>query len=64
MRYILTIARLTIRETQRRRIDVYFRETAPLLDYYREKELLVEIDGERGIEEIQHDLIEVIKRSA
>ena len=51
-------------ETQRRRIDVYFRETAPLLDYYREKELLVEMDGERGIEEIQHDLIEVIKRSA
>lgn len=51
-------------ETQRRRIDVYFRQTAPLLDYYREKELLVEIDGERSIDDIQRDLVEVIRSVA
>ncbi len=39
-------------ETQRRRIEVYFEQTAPVLDYYREKGLLVEIDGEQSIEEV------------
>ncbi len=48
-------------ETQRRRIEVYFELTAPLLDYYRDKELLVKINGERTIEEIQVDLVEVVR---
>lgn len=43
-------------ETQRRRIEVYFEQTAPLLDYYREKGLLVQIDGEQSIEDVFHDL--------
>jgi adenylate kinase len=51
-------------ETQRRRIQVYFEQTAPLLDYYREKELLVEIDGERSIDDIHRDLVEVIRSVA
>ena len=51
-------------ETQRRRIQVYFDQTAPLLDYYRKKGRLVEVDGERTIEEIQDDLIEVIRKVA
>jgi adenylate kinase len=51
-------------ETQRRRIEVYSKQTAPLLDYYREKELLVEINGERSIEDIHRDLVEVIRSVA
>ncbi len=51
-------------ETQRRRIEVYFEQTAPLLDYYRDKDLLVEVDGERTVDEIQNDLVEVIKNVA
>ncbi len=47
-------------ETHRRRIEVYSKQTAPLLDYYRDKKLLVEIDGERSIDEIQRDLIAVV----
>lgn len=47
-------------ETQRRRIEVYFEQTTPLLDYYREKGLLVEIDGEQSIEEVYQDLSQVI----
>lgn len=43
-------------ETQRRRIEVYFEQTAPLLDYYREKDLLVQIDGEQSIDDVFHDL--------
>jgi adenylate kinase len=47
-------------ETQRHRIEVYFEQTAPLIDYYREKGLLVEIDGEPGIDRVQAGLLQVI----
>lgn len=48
-------------ETQKHRIEVYFKQTAPLLDYYRDRRLLVEINGERTIEEIQHDILDAIQ---
>ncbi|MEJ2208690.1 MAG: adenylate kinase [Anaerolineae bacterium] len=48
-------------ETQKHRIEVYFEQTAPLIDYYRDKGLLVEVDGRQGIEEIQADLLDLIK---
>lgn len=48
-------------ETQKHRIEVYFEQTAPLIQYYREKGLLVEVDGRQGIKEIQADLLEIIK---
>ena len=44
-------------ETVRKRLEVYFVETAPLIDYYKEAGKLVEIDGERGIEEVGEELI-------
>lgn len=50
-------------ETQKRRIEVYFEQTEPLLAYYREKGLLVEVNGEQSIELVQRDLIQVIKDS-
>lgn len=48
-------------ETQKHRIEVYFEQTAPLIDYYREKGLLVDVDGQPGIDEIQAELLDVIK---
>jgi adenylate kinase len=48
-------------ETQKHRIEVYFEQTAPLIDYYREKGLLVEVDGRPGIDEIQAELLSAIK---
>ncbi len=39
-------------ETARRRLQVYFEQTAPVLAYYENQGLLVEIDGEQGIEEV------------
>ena len=48
-------------ETQKHRIEVYSEQTAPLIQYYREKGLLVEVDGRQGIEDIQADLLEIIK---
>ena len=50
-------------ETQRRRIQVYLAQTAPLIDYYRRKGLLVEIDGEGSIEEVQAELMRAIEAS-
>jgi adenylate kinase len=50
-------------ETQKHRISVYFEQTAPLIDYYREKGLLVEVDGRPGIAEIQAKLQNVVKGS-
>jgi adenylate kinase len=50
-------------ETQEHRIQVYFEQTAPLIDYYREKGLLVEVDGQPGIDEIQAKLLEIVQRS-
>ncbi len=39
-------------ETVQRRIQVYLEQTAPLVEYYRNRGLLVEINGERSIEEV------------
>ncbi|MFC2029768.1 adenylate kinase [Chloroflexota bacterium] len=48
-------------ETQQHRIKVYFEQTAPLIDYYREQGLLVEVDGRPGIDEIQAQLLNIIQ---
>jgi adenylate kinase len=48
-------------ETVRKRIQVYMEQTAPLISYYRNRQLLVEVDGTREIEDITTQLIEVIK---
>lgn len=47
-------------ETIRTRMKVYTEQTQPLLDYYREKGLLVQINGEQSIEAVSQALIEVV----
>jgi adenylate kinase len=47
-------------QTVRKRIEVYFTETAPLIDYYRKVDKLVEIEGEGEIEEIVERLIDAL----
>jgi adenylate kinase len=47
-------------ETQKHRIEVYFEQTAPLIDYYRDKGLLVEVDGRPGIDQIQGELQDIV----
>ena len=39
-------------ETVKRRLEVYFAETAPLIDYYNRAGKLLEIDGEGGVDEV------------
>ena len=47
-------------ETARKRLEVYFAQTMPLIEYYMEAGKLMEIDGERGIELVSQDLIACI----
>jgi adenylate kinase len=51
-------------ETIRTRMKVYQEQTAPLLDYYRERNLLVEVNGEQSIDEVQQSLLLVIQATA
>lgn len=48
-------------DTQKHRIEVYKEQTAPLIDYYREKGLLAEVDGRPGIDKIQAELLEIVR---
>ena len=40
-----------------KRLQVYHQETTPLLDFYKEKGLLLEINGERKINDIHQDIL-------
>ncbi|AFD00101.1 Adenylate kinase [Methanocella conradii HZ254] len=44
------------------RIEVYKKQTQPLIEYYKKKGLLVDIDGEREIDEVRADIISTLKR--
>lgn len=50
------------RETAKKRLEVYFRQTWPLLDYYRRVGLLVEVDGEQEVEKVGQDLFKATRR--
>lgn len=49
-------------ETIRTRMQVYESETAPLLDYYENRGLLVKINGEQSIDEVSAELTAVIRQ--
>jgi len=51
-------------ETVKRRIRVYERQTQPLVDYYRQLGLLVEIDGNRSIDQVTEDLVNLLGMAA
>jgi adenylate kinase len=47
-------------ETVRKRLEVYFQQTAPLVDYYRERGKLVEIDGNKSVEDVAEKLLAAV----
>lgn len=47
--------------TVRKRIEVYFAETAPLNDYYTRAGKLVEVVGEGGVEEVERRIVASLK---
>lgn len=44
-------------EAVQRRIEVYQRETLPVLDYYREKDLLLDVSGLDTVEKVNKDVL-------
>ena len=49
-------------ETVKRRIEVYFDQTAPLISYYRDHGKLVEIDGTQSIDQVTQGLLSAVKQ--
>lgn len=49
-------------ETVKTRIEAYLKNTAPLIEHYRNQGLLVEIDGEQVIEMVTADLLSVVSK--
>jgi len=48
-------------ETQKRRIDVYMKQTKPLIEYYQHAGLLVRVNGEVDVESVHAALLKVIQ---
>lgn len=44
------------------RIGVYRAQTQPLIDYYRSRRLLLDVDGEREIDEVRKDILAALRR--
>lgn len=47
----------------RKRIEVFHKFTEPVLEYYRKKEQLIEVDGEKPIEEIHKAIVKQIAKN-
>jgi adenylate kinase len=50
-------------ETIRQRLVAYEKETSLLIDYYRRKGLLKEVNGNRGPEPIAKELIDFLEKA-
>lgn len=48
-------------ETVKRRIRVYLEQTQPLIDYYAQRNVLIEIDGKKPIEQVTKDLLTALQ---
>jgi adenylate kinase len=50
-------------DVQRKRIGVYMEQTMPLVDYYRARGLLAQVDGMQSIEEVYRQILDAIVQS-
>lgn len=48
-------------ETARRRITVYLEQTLPVLEHYREQDVVSDVDGTGSIEEVQERILAAIE---
>lgn len=48
----------------RKRIEVFHKFTDPVIEHYRKKGLLLEVNGEQAVEEIHHEIIKHLKSHA
>ncbi len=47
----------------RKRLDVYYQQTAPVVDYYQEQDVLEEVDATQDIAVVQSELEKLIKNA-
>ncbi|MCJ8341769.1 MAG: adenylate kinase [Cetobacterium sp.] len=47
-------------ETVNKRLDAYHSQTAPLFDFYKDRDVLVELDGTKEIEEIKNEIFSIL----
>lgn len=47
-------------ETARNRLEVYFTQTAPLIDHYQKQEKLAEVNGEQSMEQVEQDVLRAL----
>lgn len=47
-------------ETVIKRLEGYHKQTAPLIDFYKEKKNLVEVDGMAGLEEVKNQIFKAL----
>ena len=51
-------------ETAQNRLKVYFEQTMPLIDYYRQQGNLHEVDGQRDITEVTDAMVKALENGA
>jgi adenylate kinase len=49
-------------QTVKKRLQVYFKETVPLIDYYARRGKLLEIDGEGSVDEVTPRIVAVLHK--
>lgn len=49
--------------TVKKRLEVYLRETSPLIAYYRQANKLLEVDGEGSMDEVKEEIVEALQKS-
>ena len=49
-------------ETAQRRLEVYFQHTLPVIDYYRQRHILAEVDGSKSISEVRDAMLRSVQR--
>ena len=50
-------------ETVKKRLSVYAAQTKPLIDYYKNSNLYIEIDGEQNMDDVYKDIIASLEKS-
>ena len=48
----------------RKRLDTYLSQTSPLIDYYMQRGLLTEIDGNKDVEAVGTEMVKVVQAIA
>lgn len=49
-------------DTVKSRLDVYVKQTQPLIEYYKTQKKLIDINAGRGIEDIGKDIVKALKK--